>query len=178
MWNKSWISGLVMVTVLWLLSACNEGKDTIPSAPTLSFQGIYVFNSGFGYDSFVEVALGFEDVNGDLGLSDDDTLFPFGSGDPAEYNLLVYYQDKKGGKWQYPRNPLLGVNDTLVLHERLKNITPTGNNKSIHGDITLVIPARPFTYRGDSVRFEIQLMDRGLHRSKKILTDAIFLQHP
>ena len=76
MWNKSWISGLVMVTVLWLLSACNEGKDTIPSAPTLSFHGIYVFNSGFGYDSFVEVALGFEDVNGDLGLSDDDTLFP------------------------------------------------------------------------------------------------------
>lgn len=178
MFNKSLILGLFMVGVLWLFSACNGGKDTIPSAPTLTFKGIYVFNSGFGYDSFVEADMEFSDLDGDLGLGDADTLYPFGVGDPAEFNLLVYYLDKKGGQWQYPKNPLLGANDTLVLHERIKNITPTGKHKSINGDFTLVIPARPYTYRGDSVRFEIQLIDRALHRSKRILTDAIFLQHP
>jgi hypothetical protein len=75
-------------------------------------------------------------------------------------------------------NPLLGPNDTLVLHQRLKNLTPTGKNKSIEGDLTVVIPARPYSYRGDSVRFEIQLIDRALHRSNKIITSAILLQHP
>jgi hypothetical protein len=167
-----------MVCLFGLLCACKGGKYTIPSSPQLFHEGIYVFNSGFGYDSFVEVALRFEDADGDIGLNESDTMYPFGMGQPAQYNLLVYYQDKKGQQWQYAKNPLLGVNDTLVLHQRIGNITPSGKNKAIQGNLTLVIPARPYTYRGDSVRFEIQLMDRALHRSKKILTPAIFLQHP
>lgn len=178
MLNKSWISGLWIMMVFGLMVACERGKDTIPSPPQLTYKGIYVFNSGFGYDSFVEVEFDFSDLDGDVGLDDADTLYPFGVGDPAAFNLLVYYQDKKGGQWQYPKNPLLGPSDTLVLHQRLKNMTPTGKNKSISGRFTLVIPARPYTYRGDSVRYEIQLMDRALHRSQKILTPPIFLQHP
>lgn len=176
--NNSLISGLFMVSALWLMLGCNGGKDTIPSPPTLVFNGIYPYNSGFGYDSFVEVDVSFSDADGDIGLEDSDTLFPFGGGDPAFYNLLVYYQDKKNGQWRYPMNPLLGPNDTLVLHQRLKNLTPTGKNKSIEGDLTVVIPARPYSYRGDSVRFEIQLIDRALHRSNKMITSAILLQHP
>jgi hypothetical protein len=144
----------------------------------LALKGIYPFNSGFGYDSFVEVEVVFSDADGDIGLEDSDTLFPFGKNDPAHYNLLVYYQDKKNGLWQYPLNPLLGAKDTLVLHQRLKNLTPSGRNKSIHGNLTVVIPARPYQYRGDSVRYEVQLIDRALHRSNKIITPAIFLQHP
>ena len=176
--NKSLISGLFMVSVLGLMLSCNGGKDTIPSPPTLDLKGIYPFNSGFGYDSFVEVEVAFSDADGDIGLEDSDTLFPFGTRDPAHYNLLVNYQDKKNGLWRYPMNPLLGATDTLVLHQRLKNMTPSGRNKGIHGNLTVVIPARPYQYRGDSVRYEIQLMDRALHRSNKIITPAIFLQHP
>jgi hypothetical protein len=176
--NNSLISGLLMVMILFGVAACNDGKDTIPSPPTLLLKGVYPFNSGFGYDSFVEVEVGFEDADGDIGLEDSDTLFPFGQGDPAFYNLLVYYQEKKGANWIYPMNPLLGATDTLVLHQRLKNVTPTGKNKSISGNLTVVIPARPYQYRGDTVRYLLQLVDRKLLRSKQIVTPAIFLQHP
>lgn len=160
------------------LLACNNNKDTIRSRPELFLNGIYPFNSGFGYDSFVEVDLGFSDADGDIGLNDNDTLFPYGLGDPGFYSLFVYYQHKIGGIWVYPQNPLMGPGDTLVLHERLKNLTPSGKSKAIEAKVKLIIPARPFQYRGDSVRFKIYLLDRALQRSNEILTPSILLQHP
>lgn len=178
MWNKSLISGFILFAIFLWLTGCKDGKDTIRFRPELALNGIYPFSSGNGYDSFVEVDLHFSDEDGDIGLTEKDSMYPFGLGDPGFYNLFVYYQHKIGGIWVYPKNPLLGPNDTLVLHERLTNITPTGRHKAIHGDIQLIIPARPYQYRGDSVRFEIQLIDRALQRSNVILTPSIFLQHP
>jgi hypothetical protein len=42
----------------------------------------------------------------------------------------------------------------------------------------LNIPARPFQYRGDTVRFRIQFTDRALHKSNIIVTPSILLEHP
>jgi hypothetical protein len=180
MWNK--VSIFSMVSVMLFLAgtiiSCNPNKDNVSAVPKLIFAGIYKFNSGYGYDSFIEIDLGYEDSDGDLGLNDADTLFPFGYKQKEFYNLKVYYQHKIGVKWMNPMNPLLSPSDTLVLHERVRNITPTGRSKAVHGNLILNIPARPFQYRGDTVRFTIQFTDRALHKSNIIVTPSILLEHP
>lgn len=180
MWNRESIFsiGFVMLFLAGTLISCNPSKDTISSVPKLTFAGIYKFNSGYGYDSFVEIDLGYEDGDGDLGLDDADTMPPFGYKQKEFYNLKVYYQQKIGANWVNPMNPLLGPKDTLVLHERIRNITPTGRSKAVHGNLVLNIPARPFQYRGDTVRYTIQFTDRALHKSNIIVTPSILLEHP
>ena len=180
MWNKVSIFSMVSVMLLYVatFSSCYPSKDNVSSVPKLTLGGIYKFNSGYGYDSFVEIDLGYEDGDGDVGLDDADTLWPFGYKQREFYNLKVYYQQKIGTQWIYPMNPLMGPTDTLVLHERIRNITPSGMNKAIHGNLVLTLPARPFQYRGDTVRFTIQLTDRALHKSNVVVTPSILLEHP
>ena len=180
MWNKVSIfsMGSVMLLLAGTIISCNPNKDNISGVPKLIFKGIYKFNSGYGYDSFVEIDLGYEDSDGDLGLDDADTMPPFGFKQKEFYNLKVYYQQKIGMNWVNPMNPLLGPLDTLVLHERILNITPTGHSKAVNGNLILNVPARPYQYRGDTVRFTIQFTDRALHKSNIIVTPSILLEHP
>ncbi len=180
MWNKVSIfsMGSVMLLLAGTIISCNPNKDNISGVPKLIFKGIYKFNSGYGYDSFVEIDLGYEDSDGDLGLDDADTMPPFGFKQKEFYNLKVYYQQKIGMNWVNPMNPLLGPLDTLVLHERIRNITPTGHSKAVNGNLILNVPARPYQYRGDTVRFTIQFTDRALHKSNIIVTPSILLEHP
>ncbi|MSP57686.1 MAG: hypothetical protein EXR17_02370 [Flavobacteriaceae bacterium] len=158
--------------------ACEKDKNTISFLPKIDFLGIYQIGSGFGYDSIVRIDVKYGDGDGDIGLDSNYNFYPFGIKDPAYFNLLIYYQHKKGGIWTYPINPLLIPPDTLVLHQRIPVITPSGRSKAIQGEISIALPARPFSYRGDSVRYRIQLIDRALHRSDIILTQSIWLEHP
>ena len=180
MWNKFSIFSMVsvMLGLAGTMISCKPNKDNGSAVPKLTFLGIYKFNSGYGYDSFVEIDLGYEDSDGDLGLDDADTMPPFGKKQTEFHNLKVYYQQKIGVTWVNPMNPLLVLSDTLVLHERIRNITPTGHSKAVHGNLVLNIPARPFQYRGDTVRFTIQFTDRALHKSNIIVTPSILLEHP
>ena len=180
MWNKVSIFSMVsvMLVVAGTIISCNPNKDNVSAVPKLTFAGIYKFNSGYGYDSFIEIDLGYEDSDGDLGLDDADTLFPFGKQQKEWYNLKVYYQHKIGVKWVNPMNPLLGPSDTLVLHERIRNITLTGRSKAVHGNLILNITARPFQNQGDRVRFTIRFTVRALHNIKFFVTPSVLFGIP
>jgi hypothetical protein len=99
--------GSVMLLLAGTIISCNPNKDNISGVPKLTFKGIYKFNSGYGYDSFVEIDLGYEDSDGDLGLDDADTMSPFGYKQKEFYNLKVYYQQKIGMNWVNPMIPCL-----------------------------------------------------------------------
>lgn len=159
------------------LLSCSDSKNTTSIAPELSILGEYLYDSGNGYDSFILVDLEYSDGDGDIGLSESDTLGEFAYRKSNFYNLYCWYLEKKNGRWVQPMNPL-SVKDTLNLHERLPNLTPSGRNKSIHGTINFNISARPNQYRGDTVKFRFQLVDRALHRSKMVETKIFTLKHP
>jgi hypothetical protein len=74
-------------------------------------------------------------------------------------------------------NPLI-LGDTLNLHERILNLTPKGNEKGIRGIFNFKINARPFSYRGDTVKYRFQLIDRALHKSNLVETKIFILKHP
>ncbi|MFY7946270.1 MAG: hypothetical protein ACOVQJ_04655 [Bacteroidia bacterium] len=157
--------------------SCKADKNKFSPEPFLELKGAYVFNNGLDKDSFVLVELNYRDGDGDVGLNPGDTLPPFGFGQPYYYNLLVWMYEKKNGEWIKPLNPLSPDKDTLNFHERIQNITPSGSVKWIQGNLDLRIPAEPYSLKPDTIRLEIQLLDRSLKRSNIIRTNEIFLKH-
>lgn len=167
--SKVWAIGAGL-----LLLTC-KGEDTPSVEPKLQWVSNSVVAADDQRDSLVLVEFRYEDGDGDVGLEPSDTSYPFAYGDPYFYNFQVRYWHCVDGQWVRPLNPLQ-PRDTLDLSERLLNMTPTGKHKSIKGNLTLRLPAKPYQYEGDSVRFECRLIDRALHQSPWVLSDLVVLR--
>lgn len=165
----------LMVIVL-LLSQCQKSKNNYSPTPYLKISDLSITQNDSGKDSFIMVKMVYRDGDGDIGLEDNDTLAPFNYGSRFFYNLLVDYYVMKNGVWIKPLNPLAPT-DTIVFHERLPSITPGGKQKWIEGNLDLRLPANPFSLKPDTVRFEIQLVDRSLKKSEILRTETLTLKH-
>ena len=95
--------------MIGFIAACSDDKNTTSNVPAIEIKGEYLFNSGYGYDSFVWVDIAFTDGDGDIGLNESDTFGDFGYGKSNFYNFKCWYFEKKGGKWVKVLNPLILV---------------------------------------------------------------------
>lgn len=168
---------LLMFSIFTLFGACNDGKNTNLSTPQLKILSTTVIPSPAGYDSLVWVDLVFEDDDGDLGLSESDTLDGFAFGRYDFQNLKVYMQYCDNGKWLYAMNPITGNTDTITFHERLPRLSAPGKNKKVTGEMRLIIPAKPYGFVTDSARFVVRISDRMLHRSTWETSPIANLKH-
>lgn len=120
--------------------------------------------------------MAYKDGDGDIGLEDKDSFPPFNYGGKYFYNLIIDYFVMKNGVWIKPPNPLSAA-DTIFFSERIPNITPTGKQKWIEGNLRVRIPANPFDLKPDTIRFGLQLIDRSLKKSDQIFSKSITLIH-
>lgn len=170
------------VTVLLLigiaLSACQK-KVEYPIEPKITYEGLsYLMNADSTLTGEVVINIGYTDGDGDLGLDDADTLYPFGPNDPHYYNLIIDYL-----KWDgisFTETPLISWNpqnqsyDTVSFNARFKRLVFNDEETAISGTINYKImvynPLSPF----DTIKFRIKTIDRALHESNSIETDAIW----
>ena len=153
---------LVGTTLAW--SACLKPEE-FPPEPIIRFKEFKTFGDS------AALVISFTDGDGDIGLGQGDTFPPFDEM-PYIFNLFVEYEELQNGEWvrfegfQFP-----------YLHQRVPVLTPTGQNKTLEGDIMYrftdwpTIPNTPW----DTVRYSIKLMDRALHESTTERTDEIIL---
>ena len=166
------ISGLVF------LESCSGDKGTTSPAPKLDLIAENrIMNLELNYDSLIQFWFFYEDVDGDIGLDESDTLGDFAFGRPNFYNFFCYLYTLENDSWTSVLNPF-NPSETMVFHERFPNLTPSGNDKRLSGELELNIPARPNGLRLDTIRFEMQLMDRSLHKSNICSSKEIILKHP
>ena len=110
------------------------------------------------------------DGDGDIGLSDAYNQPPFDTGSTYYHNLFLDYDTLENGAWRR-------VDFQLPLYYRIPVITPTGQNKTLEGEITYrftdwpTIPNTPW----DTVRYTVKLVDRALHESNIVRTVEIIL---
>jgi hypothetical protein len=158
-----------IVLVLFILTGCNERieYDIVPEI-TMSDRQVYT--------NPTEMIIGFTDGDGDIGLNEGDTLPPFEfvpdslvnpdvSSNLFYYNLLFYYYENIDGSW-------VEIDLIVPYYYRVPVLTPTGQNKALKGEIEVEITLDP--NRPDSIRFEIELADRALHISNRLVTPTIF----
>ena len=158
------------------LSSCTPDKNTTTNSPVIELLDVVVYPyPNQDGDSLIEIGIAYSDINGDIGLSDSDTLGDFAYGGKAFYNLFVDYFVKESGNWINPVSPFNPL-DTMDFNERLPNLTPTGNNKYLSGNMRLFIPVAPLGLTPDTVKFKITMWDRELNPSNSIETKEIPLK--
>ena len=173
--------GLLFV-VLTVLS-CQKPVE-YPVEPKIDYQGFtYLFNADSTFSGEGVVSFSYTDGDGDLGLDDSDTLSPFGFHDAHYYNMVIDYLKCVNGV--FVKTPLLSPHvptspaDTLVLYDtvtfnaRFKRLRDSEDPKAISGTIEYKLTVQNPLSPNDTIKFEIRILDRALHESNVIQTEAI-----
>ncbi|MBL4586583.1 MAG: hypothetical protein JKX84_05960 [Flavobacteriales bacterium] len=160
--------GLVLLSVVLLLGSCLKRND-YPNRPNIEFIS-YTLRTDIavGGDSIGTVKFSFTDGDGDLGLNAKDTFGVNAPGQPYHFNLFIRHFQKQNGVYVefVATNPSFNV--------RFKNLTPTGRDKTLEGEMDVGIgsqPGSPF----DTIRYEMYIVDRALQHSDTIVTPDIIL---
>ena len=168
----------ILFAILIAMAACKK-KVEYPIEPKITFDGLsYLMNADSTLTGEVILTIGYTDGDGDLGLDDADTLYPFGPNDPHYYNLIIDYLKWDGN--DFVETPLLNWNqqtqsfDTISFNARFKRLVFNDEEASISGviDYTMMVfnPVSP----NDTIKFRAHLLDRALHESNTIETEAIW----
>ena len=171
---------------LFLLAflACQKPVE-YPIEPRIEYQGFtYLFNADSTFSGEGILSFSYTDGDGDLGLNDADTNYPFGFDDPYYYNMVVDYMKAENGV--FVKTPLLSPHvpthpgDTLVLYDtvtfnaRFRRLRDSENPKAISGTMDYKLTVQnPFS-PNDTIKFEIRVIDRALHESNVIQTGPIY----
>lgn len=165
--NKTaiWVIGIFILSV----TACQKAK-TFSDTP-------HITNLKFKYVKADSVILqaDFTDGDGNFGLDPGDTLPPHNSYRDSinifYYNVLVDLEYKQQGAWQK-------YDYAIPLYYRIKNITPSGQNKTLEGTIYVNLKRAggyppPPSVADDSLRYTMQIIDRSDNLSNIAYTDPI-----
>jgi hypothetical protein len=164
---------------LLFLAICSCQKPVeYPVEPEIAYEGFtYLINADSTFSGEGIISLSYTDGDGDLGLDDSDTLPPFGFNDAHYYNMVVDYLKCVNG--EFVKTPLLSWNaqtqsyDTVTFNARFKRLRDSEEPKAISGTMDYKLTVQnPFS-PVDTVKFEIRILDRALHESNVIQTEAI-----
>lgn len=160
------------ILAIILLSACRADAPQYGDVPFLELKKAPEQFKLNGRDSMVKITLSYTDGDGDIGLEPSDTFPPFQFGGPYFYNLFIGVIQIENGMEKPILIPL--TTDTLHYNDRIGNLTPTGKNKSISGELQIMLKAEPYPgIQPDSMYYTIQLADRKLHKSNLIKTPVL-----
>ena len=175
---------LIVLSFLALLFTSCQKPVEYPVEPRIAYEGFtYLMDAEGNFSGEGVVSFSYTDGDGDLGLDDADSLAPFGINDAHYYNLVVDYMKAENGV--FVKTPLLSPHvpshpaDTLVLYDtvtfnaRFCRLRDSEEPKAISGTMDYKLTVQnPFS-PNDTIKFEIHILDRALHESKVIQTEAI-----
>ncbi|MBO6026616.1 MAG: hypothetical protein J6P73_05145 [Bacteroidales bacterium] len=159
--KKTFFIALFAVLVM---VACQK-KVEYPIEPQITYKGLaFVIDADSTLTGEVVLSIGYTDGDGDLGLDDSDTIYPFGINDPHYYNLIIDYLRWDGTQF---------VADTINFNARFKRLVFYDEVKAISGVIkNTTMLLNPFA-PNDTVKLRAHIIDRALHESNTIETEPI-----
>ena len=163
--------------VLLLFASCMEEPD-YPDKPQIGFNYISQQQKQDALGNAVievTVAISFKDGDGNLGLSEKDTLAPYNDtpGNKFKNNYFVdAFIQLKGQTEFQPYTPFIPYGG------RFLRLAPDSGSRTLEGELRYKFTVLPgFDLQtGDKMKFKIQIADRSLNLSNTIETDPITLQ--
>ncbi|MBA9077922.1 MULTISPECIES: hypothetical protein [Rufibacter] len=169
------------------LSSCVKDPD-FPMEPSLSFreveQSTVTNNPSVGVYEKLILVLRFQDGDGNLGLSPNrekypgDFKGPFADNQKYHYNWFATTYKKVNGKYE-----VLKISNTpLVYNGRFPRIDSEDRQEPLEGDIRYTIEINKkstgsFIQRGDTIRFDVFIVDRALNESNTVSTSDIVINY-
>lgn len=159
---------LLLIVIFFSCKKDDEFSD-IPEIKFEAFTKVYNPASGL-YDRGV-LKFSFTDGDGDIGLSQNDTLPPY------DYNLFItYYEIRNKDTVEVPLtyyDPVENKIDTLTMNARIPVLNPNENGKAIKGEIEDTLFIYNYNSSYDTILFEVYIKDKALNQSNRIKTPLI-----
>lgn len=165
------IRSIILILLIIPFSGCPD-IEVIPEIPEIEFLSFTITEDtdDLGNDILRgELIFTFQDGDGDIGLSEPDTIIP---GDSTQYNLFfTMYKKDKGAYIELDENEL-----GAPLFYRIPYIEPReGQNKILRGEIKIDFEYPSVKY--DTIRYDFFITDRLLHKSNvESTTDISFTE--
>jgi hypothetical protein len=159
------------------VSSCAPSENQFTIEPKIELESVIQHKDVLGKDSVIQLNISYSDADGDIGLSDTDTLPPFNFSSEFYHNLPIKFLVMNlAGQFDELKDP--SSNEPYgYQHERIPNLTPPGKYKSISGVLSINLTANPLFSEPKRVKFEIVLLDRALNVSNTIYTEVLNLTH-
>ncbi|KAA3437972.1 hypothetical protein [Rufibacter hautae] len=173
--------GLAFVLGSLGLTSCYEKPD-FELTPNLTFRGIEQRTmrnaTNTTYDSLI-IVVRFQDGDGNLGLSEtlypEDIQPPFNPGGEYFYNMICNIYKKVNGNYER----VLVNGNPINYNGRFPRVSTEGRDEPLEGDIRYSINIFQSTFSplqaGDTIRFDVKVMDRTLHESQTVTTSDVIL---
>ena len=163
---------ILIITIIILLSGLSCQKiESLPEIPSISFKS-FIFKDTTITDilgnevKIGELTFDFEDGDGDIGLTQPDSL----SVDSSNFNMFFTLFSKTNGEFIEVSEDDLET----PLNYRIPYIKKEGQNKALKGEIQ--VDFRYYhTFEYDTFKYSFYIVDRALHKSNIETTPEIAL---
>lgn len=153
------------IAIIFMLSivfiACNK-LETYDDRPIITESSYELLKDVSGNDTSLLVKFTYTDGNGDVGLTDADSISPY------DANVMIDYFENIDG--EYTKILIPGTTDTLNFNSRIKKFgsnNPTKAEVQVKVDISILL--------ADTVRFDVYILDKQLNRSNTVKIGPIAL---
>ena len=157
---------LILIIIVLLGGLSCKKIESLPEIPSISFNSFILKDTTdvLGNEGKIgELIFDFEDGDGDIGLTQPDSL----SVDSTNFNLFFTLFGKIDGEFiEVSENDL-----ETPLNYRIPYIEKEGQNKAIKGEIQVDFIYLLFEY--DTIKYSFFIVDRALHKSNVETTPEI-----
>lgn len=168
---------IITLTLVATISGCQSDVVSFSNIPVIELLSVTQLRADDGRDSIITVEMSYQDGDGDIGLTEKDTIAPFNFGSPFYHNLPVTYLiENSNGEYEELLKPGTDV-PYGNQHERIPNLTPSGKYKAIEGVLEIDLLANPENTKPQKLKLEIRMIDRALNVSNTLITPIIELKH-
>jgi hypothetical protein len=143
-------------------------KESFPDTPEIELASfVNVYDTG-AYAAKGILTINFKDGDGDIGLNPGDTLPPYDKEGNFYYNFVIDYFEKQYGQF-------VKLDLEPPFSARIPVLIPYNPGKAIKGFIsdTLTMNRHPVF---DTIKLEVYIYDRALHKSNVVSTSEIILK--
>jgi len=162
------ISFLLLLFLFFGIHSCKK-HEVYPIEPIIEYKEFVKIDNSTGIDNKGYLIINFTDGDGDIGLETEDTLSPYNVNGDYYYNCLIDY-------FELENDTFKKVDLAFTFNVRVPYIEEELANRGIKGEIEVEVYFNNINSTNDSIRFEVQLIDRALHKSNIITTPSIYVK--
>jgi hypothetical protein len=163
---KPFVKILILIITVLLSGLSCQKIESLPEIPSISFKSFILIDTTdvLGNEGKIgELTFDFEDGDGDIGLTQPDSL----SVDSSNFNLFFTLFSKTDGEFIEVSEDDLET----PLNYRIPYIKKEGQNKALKGEIQIDFIYLLFEY--DTIKYSFFIVDRALHKSNIETTPEI-----
>lgn len=154
-----------------LMGVSCKKKEQYPPEPIIQFVSFTNIQNSSGIDEKGILKISFTDGDGDIGLRQEDTIYPYDRSGPYYYDFFIKFYEKQNGVYKE-----IIIDSNLTFNARLPYVEPNEDNPNIKGEIEIeLFINNPLSFY-DTIKFDASICDRKLNVSNIISTPDIIVK--